>query len=109
MPSQRFTFDTCPAMTDLDIHNAQLYENETCSSTCIRSVVSQDHQRLVRVYQEQDAGILRVKYFRRGVEPSMEGEWWLSETPPSSITDTLAQADRLVQEYLKGPEPPRLG
>jgi len=83
------------------IDGARLYESEPENWVPVQLIVSRDKQRLVRIYRVSDLeNSFRVMYCVRGAEPSMLGEWWLSATPPSSITGSLERAASLAADFL---------
>ena len=84
---------------DEEIEGAFFYEGEPENWQCLETSVSRDKQRLSRIYRVGNSH--RVKYYKRGTEYNWAGEIWGQAVPPSSITDTLQQAQLLASAYVQ--------
>ena len=81
-----------------NIAGAYFYECEPESWQCLETCVSEDMQRLARIYRA--GGSHRVAYFKRGIEYNWAGEVWEQAQPGSSITATAQQAQLLASAYV---------
>ena len=81
-----------------DIEGAFFYECAPEGLRCLETYVSHDMQRLARIYRMGDSH--RVAYFSRGTEYNWAGEVWREAAQPSSIADTLRQAQSLASKHI---------
>ena len=85
-------------MDSEEIDGAFFYECLPEQWQCLQTCISEDQQRLVRIYRVDNSH--RVAYFKRGAEYNWAGEVWGQAKPASSVADTLEQAQLLVSMYV---------